>query len=183
MNFKSDGELVRMALKNSDNFVYLVERYESRLIRYVLRISSFDVATAEDVVQDVFISVYKNLNDFDRDLSFSSWIYRIAHNTVIDYVRKFKSRPMQVELDDDYVFLLPNDVDLPEEMSRKELSVFVKKILLELPEKYREVLVLRYLEDKSYKEIGDILRKSVNSVSVLINRAKDKMKAKLKSIN
>lgn len=172
-----------MALKNSDNFVYLVERYESRLIRYVLRISSFDVATAEDVVQDVFISVYKNLNDFDRDLSFSSWIYRIAHNTVIDYVRKFKSRPMQVELDDDYVFLLPNDVDLPEEMSRKELSVFVKKILLELPEKYREVLVLRYLEDKSYKEIGDILRKSVNSVSVLINRAKDKMKAKLKSIN
>ncbi len=180
---KTDAELVKLVLEDDEYFACLVERYEKKLLRYILRISDFDKSTAEDVLQDVFISVYRNLNDFNPDLSFSSWIYRITHNTVITYFRKRKHESVTITVDPDsdrdFASLLPDTLDLAKELDREIAIKNVGKALHQLPEKYREVLFLRYMEDKSYKEIGDILKKPVNSVSVLINRAKAKIKDSL----
>jgi RNA polymerase sigma-70 factor, ECF subfamily len=178
---KSDAQVVKLCLKDDEAFEVLVERYEKKLLRYVMRISSFDFATAEDVMQDVFVNVYRNLNGYDDEFSFSSWIYRIAHNVTVSYVRKMKVRPQVVDMGDDneYVDLLPDGMNIAKEMDRKALQKKVREALMELPVKYRDVLVLRFLEDKSYSEISDILKRSVNSVSVLINRGKAKLKDKL----
>ena len=91
-NEKNDEELVALALKNQDFFACLVERYEPKLMRYVRRISAATQEDAEDLLQEIFVKVYRNLNDFDPDLKFSSWIYRIAHNQVISYWRKTARR-------------------------------------------------------------------------------------------
>ncbi|MDD5489902.1 MAG: sigma-70 family RNA polymerase sigma factor, partial [Candidatus Moranbacteria bacterium] len=77
---KTDEEMVALTLKNQDYFACLVERYEPKLMRYIRRISAATQEDAEDLLQDVFVKVYRNLNDFDQKLKFSSWIYRIAHN-------------------------------------------------------------------------------------------------------
>ena len=179
---KSDKQLVELSLKDDKYFAELIERYERKLSRYIYHLSSLDAPSTEDLLQEVFIKAYENLNDYDDTFSFSSWIYRITHNEVISFFRKTKARPQTInpdDVDEDYISLMPDSTDIPAEIKKKELAAEVKKHVLELPEKYRDVLVLRFLEDKSYKEISDILKKSVNSVSVLINRAKEKLKSKL----
>jgi len=184
---KTDAQLVKLSLEDDKYFGELGDRYEAKLTRYVFRLTSVDTQTAEDILQEVFIKVYKNLNDYDDQFSFSSWIYRITHNEAISYVRKMKSRPQIAEktddMDEEYINLVPDDTDVPEELARKELAGKIKEAVYELPEKYREVLILRFLEDKSYTEISDILKKSINSVTVQVNRAKDKLKKQLKSLN
>lgn len=181
---KSDKEIVSLSLKNDKYFTQLVERYEAKLGRYIFRLARLENETTEDLLQEVFIKVYKNLNDFDDSFSFSSWIYRITHNEVMSFLRNMKVRPKIVhpkseEVDTEFINLLPDDTDLPAELAKKELGEKVRDAVYNLPDKYREVLVLRYLEDKSYDEISDILRKSVNSVTVLVNRAKKRLKKQL----
>ncbi len=84
---KTDIELVRLTLTNQENFLYLVNRYDKKLLKFIQRISGLRLEDAEDLLQEVFIKVYQNLNDFDQDLKFSSWIYRIARNQAICYYR------------------------------------------------------------------------------------------------
>jgi RNA polymerase sigma-70 factor (ECF subfamily) len=85
-----------------------VSKYEEKLLRYILRITNIDIEEAENLLQEVFIKVYKNINDYNKSLQFSSWIYRIAHNTSIDYYRKNKNKQsVSLETDDnDYVNLI-----------------------------------------------------------------------------
>lgn len=181
---KSDKAIVELSLQNDQYFDQLVERYEAKLGRYIFRLARLDNETKEDLLQEVFIKVYRNLNDYDDSFSFSSWIYRITHNEVMSFFRKVKVRPKIVnpkseEVDTEFINLLPDDTDLPEELEKQELAVKVRDAVFSLPKKYREILVLRYLEDKSYNEISDILRKSVNSVTVMVNRAKKRLKKQL----
>jgi RNA polymerase sigma-70 factor (ECF subfamily) len=175
---KTDEELVAMTLKDENLYAFLVERYEEKLTRYILRISGGSKEDAEDTLQDVFISAYKNLNDFDQDLKFSSWIYRIAHNKVISHFRKITARPKTVtyEGDSQLLNILASSEDLAKELERKYTGEEVRSILGELDEKYKEVLVLKFLEEKDYKEISDILEKPMGTVATLINRAKKQFK-------
>lgn len=177
---KSDKELVKLSLLDSDNFLFLMEKYKEPLKRYIWRISSVTKEEAEDILQEVFIKVYRNLYDYNGEFSFSSWIYRITHNETISCIRKMKVRPQLISVDDDevgaFVQMLPGDADIENEVKLKELSKIVRRMLANLPEKYRTVLILRYLEDKSYEEISDILQKSIGTVSTLINRAKKQFK-------
>lgn len=174
----SDEELVAKTLENPDAYALLVERYEEKLLRYVMRISRSTKEDAEDVLQDVFLSAYKNLNDFDQELKFSSWIYRIAHNKVISHFRKVTARPktMTYEGDSQLLNILASDEDLSRELERKYTAEEVREILDKLDERYREVLVLKFLEEKDYKEISDILEKPMGTVATLINRAKKQFK-------
>ncbi len=173
-NEKNDEELVALALKNQDFFACLVERYEPKLMRYVRRISAATQEDAEDLLQEIFVKVYRNLNDFDPDLKFSSWIYRIAHNQVISYWRKTKVRPqvLKFEADEDFLKFIATDEDLARDTERKFSGEEVRKMIENLDEKYKEVLVLKFLEGKDYKEISDILEKPLGTVATLINRAK-----------
>lgn len=174
---KTDEELVSLSLQNKDAFGYLVNRYQAKLGRYIRRISKFDEEETADVLQDVFIKAYLNLNDFDKKLKFSAWIYRITHNQVISQYRHLKVRPQAViAVDDESVANKFTDgVDLERELDQKYSTATVRAALQKLPYKYQEVLVLRYLEDKSYEEISAILRKPVNTVGTLINRAKKEL--------
>ncbi|MBU2524510.1 RNA polymerase sigma factor [Patescibacteria group bacterium] len=177
---KSDKELVKLSLLDSDNFLFLMEKYKEPLKRYIWRISAVTKEEAEDILQEVFIKVYRNLYDYDGEFSFSSWIYRITHNETISCIRKMKVRPQLISVEDDevgaFVQMLPGDADVENEVKLKELSKIVRRMLANLSEKYRTVLILRYLEDKSYEEISDILQKSIGTVSTLINRAKKQFK-------
>lgn len=182
---KTDQQLVSMALANPHNFLYLMNRYEKPLIFYIRRISQFSVEEAEDILQEVFIKVYKHLNAYDPKLKFSSWIYRITHNQVISKFRKTKARPDQVSWDMDESLLnrLAADFDLEYDIDLKLFSQKIFNILNNLDDKYREVLILRYFEQKDYSEISDILKKPSGTVATLINRAKLKLKQKFESQN
>jgi len=184
-----DEQLVQFSLKNEDCFYFLIKRYEIKLIRYIKQITIVCQEEAEDICQEIFIKVYRNLNDFDQKLLFSSWIYRIAHNEVINHYRKNKLLSKTISLDivnssgNSLASLLYDPLDIHEKYTSKKKAETVRKTLAILPEKYREILVLRYLEDKSYKEIGDILRKPKGSVATLIKRAKSKFKKQAETIN
>lgn len=177
---KSDAELVQLSLADQNVYLHLMKRYEQKLIRYILRISNFTREDAEDVLQEVFVSVYQNLSLYNPEFKFSSWIYRITHNKTINYYKKKKSRPVSLDLEDKEildVIILDKDIalDVVAEVGRE----MIIKAIGELEPKYKSVLVLRYLEGKEYSEISDILKMPVNTVGTLINRAKQILKKKL----
>lgn len=181
---KTDTELVKIALKNPDAFTELVERYESKLSRYVCRLVSVGKDESRDILQEIFIKVYRNLNAFDSDLKFSSWIYRIAHNESLNYVKKNIKHKKEIKNEEDFVQLidlLASDIDVLKDFKKKELRENISTLLNDLPIDYKEVLVLFYMEDKSYQEISDILKKPVGTVGTLLNRAKDKFKSVLQN--
>lgn len=178
---KTDEELVVLTLENPDFYRILMERYEDKLFRYIMRISSSTKEDGEDILQDVFVSAYKNLNSFDPDLKFSSWIYRITHNKVISQFRKKTARPKTVtyEGDNDLLNILKGDIDLAKELEKKATAQEVREVLNSMDERYREVLILKFIEDKNYREISDILERPMGTVATLISRAKNQFKTEL----
>lgn len=173
--YLSDEQLAVLALKDQTHFVTLVSRYKRRLFDYLkffCRLSDDDV---EDILQSVFIKIYYNLNDFDGDLKFSSWAYRIAHNEAVSFLRKKKKT---TDIACDFIENLPHSSDLAEELDLALEQKNVLQVLCLMDEKYREVLLLKYFEQKDYKEISDILRKPMGTVATLINRAKKQFKDK-----
>ncbi len=178
---KTDEELVALTLEKPEVYAFLVERFEEKLLRYIMRISRSTKEDGEDLLQEVFLSAYKNLNDFDQDLKFSSWIYRITHNKVISHFRKVTARPKTTtyEGDSNLLNILASDEDIARNLERKYTAQEVKELLEKLDERYREVLVLKFLEEKDYKEISDILEKPMGTVATLISRAKSQFKEKM----
>lgn len=178
----TDQELVAKTLEDPEQFGDLIQRYEDRLRRYVLRISNVSYDDAQDTLQEVFLKVYKNLNSFDQSLSFSSWIYRITHNQVISQYRKKKARPKEISSDftEEMLERLVSDLSPHKDIEATELAEHIREALSELDIKYREALVLRFFEELSYDEMSDVLRKPVGTVGTLLNRAKKKFGAILK---
>jgi len=176
---KTDSELVKLSLANQDDFVYLVDRYKGKLASYIKRLTNANTEDVEDILQEVIIKVYLNLNDFDKDLKFSSWIYRITHNQVISGHRKIKARPegYAVNIDDKLANSLVAETDIKGQMDNKILQKTINSVLNKIDEKYRDVLVLKFLEEQSYQEISDILKKPLGTVASLMNRAKQEFRS------
>ncbi len=170
-NEKSDSELVKLSLDNSDHFLCLTRRYEDKLLRYIMRISRLDREDAEDILQDVFIKTYYNLNEFNPDLKFSSWIYRIAHNQTISEIRKKSIRPT-ISLEKEDIDRFEDAFDIVKDIDNSIDRQKIDEALSMLDEKYREVLILRFLDEKDYVEIADILKKPTSTVGNLIARGK-----------
>jgi RNA polymerase sigma-70 factor (ECF subfamily) len=168
----SDEALVQKSLKNIDHFGTLVERYEAKLLRYVLRLSNLSYEECEEVLQEVFLKVWRNLREFDQNVKFSSWIYRITHNETISTFRKKQSRGQdtQAELSED--LFIPQAGNFVEDLDQKLSAEQIQIILKSLPKKYQEVLILKFFEDQSYEEMSDILKKPSGTIATLINRAK-----------
>lgn len=179
-----DAELIEKAKEDIDAFGVLIEKYEQPLMRYVLRISSFSPEEAEEILQEVFLKAWKNLNDFDRTQKFSSWIYRITHNQTISEFRKGKSRgnEMKNEWNEELFSNLPGTTDIKEEFGKELNAEILRKSITHLPEKYKTALVLRFWEEKSYDEIGDILKIPTGSVATLVSRAKKELKKTLERL-
>jgi RNA polymerase sigma-70 factor, ECF subfamily len=171
----TDSEIIAKSLENLDYFSCLYQRFEPDLLRYIFRISGLDTQEAQDILQDSFIKVWRNLNEFDATLKLSSWIYRIVHNETVSYIRKKKSygkdNTIDVEL---YYNILTEESSKSSDPGRN--SFFTMEILDRLPFKYKDVMVLKFLEKKSYEEISDILKIPEGTVAIRINRAKKKLR-------
>lgn len=171
-NRLSDKEIVKKSLADIDYFACLYDRYESRLLRYVKRIALVNEEQAHDILQESFIKIWRNLNDFDQSLKLSSWIYRIVHNETVSYWRKQKSfgKDQEVKLDTNHFENIPVDFEPNEDKEQKD--ILTHEVLELLPLKYKTVLVLKFMEDMSYHEISDILKIPEGTVASWINRAK-----------
>ena len=186
---KTDKEIVKFISSwDIDAFYCIVEKYEEKLLKYILRITNIDLEDGENLLQEVFIKIYKNINEYNYDLQFSSWIYRIAHNITIDYHRKNKDIiDISLQTDDEnyvnLIELLDSWTDLEWEYKNKQLIEKIIKILDLLDDKYKEILILKFLEDKNYSEISDILKIPEWTVATLINRWKKQFKVKAEENN
>jgi len=175
---QTDVALVQRALESSNAFGLVIEKYQEPLRRYVRRMARPSPDELEILLQDIFIKTYENLNDFDQSLSFSSWIYRIAHNESVDFHRRNKRRGDSLDSfinDDDNTTLAETIVDpgdIISEVDKHYIQKNIVSILDELDPKYKSILVLKFLEDKDYEEISDILKKPPGTVATLIHRAK-----------
>ena len=181
---KRDEELVVLALDDADWYGCLMRRYEQRLKRYIRRIASFNDDDIEDVLQDVFIQVYRNLRGFNQRLKFSSWIYRITHNVVISQYRKTQRRPQTIggEGGDELLAMIADEQDIDRRVDRHIDNMKLQEVFGVLDQKYRDVLVLKYLEEREYEEISDILQKPVNTVGTLLFRAKKQFRQKAREL-
>ena len=177
---KSDEQIVTLTLKNQDFYLCLMKRYEAKLLNYILRISNINREDAEDILQEVFVKAYQNLNDYDLNFKFSNWIYSIAHNTTISVFRKKKVRPQTVSWEDeDLNNILKSTLDVEDASLQKLTYKHILKIINQLPLKYKDVLILKFVEGKDYREISDILHKPMGTIATLINRAKKSLKQEL----
>lgn len=180
----SDEEIVSMALREKAFFAHIVFRYEDKLARYIMRLGIRNAEDREDTLQDIFIKIYKNLNDFDTSLSFSSWVYRIAHNEAISAYRKKNVRPEGhlIDAGDERVARELTAEEGAEKMFDEQVNAEeVERALSCLDEKYRSALILRYFEHKEYEEISDILKIPTGSVGTLIHRGKKQLKDEIQA--
>lgn len=175
----SDEQLARLVQDgDTEKFGALMERYQAKLFRYGKKFLS-DTDNIEDVVQDVFIKTYQNIQSFDTAQRFSPWIYRIAHNTYINAIKKSSIGPLYLFDFDTLVSHTVVEDPIVREKEQKEMKDIVDKGLSLIEPKYREILVLYYIEDLSYKEISDILHIPIGTVGVRIMRAKEILKKTL----
>lgn len=178
----TDEELVKQVIEGDvDKFGILMERYQAKLFRYGKKFLG-DNDNIEDVVQDVFIKAYTNIKSFDLNQRFSPWIYRIAHNTYINAIKKYSLNPLNYFDFDTLIAKTVVEDPIVKEREQKEIRDIVDKGLANIEAKYREILVLYYIEDLSYKEISDILRIPTSTVGVRIMRAKSVLKEKYKEL-
>ncbi len=175
----SDNDLIKFIRKgHMDEYVKIIERYQGKLLAYLYRLVG-DKEEAEDLLQDVFIKAYKNLDSYDVERKFSSWIYRISHNEAVNHIKR-KSLKRFISWEDvsstkDKLESCSTEERADDSWIRKEKIKEVDVAINRLPLKYRQVLTLRYYSDKSYGEISAVLKKPVNTVGTLINRAKKKL--------
>lgn len=168
----SDRDIVEKSLVDIEYFSCLYNRYEPRLLRYVKRIALVNNEQAQDILQDAFIKIWRNLNDFDQSLKLSSWIYRIVHNETISYWRKQKSfgKDKEVKLDASLFENKPGNIDTNKDNERKDM--LTHEVLELLPLNFKTILVLKFMEDMNYHEISDVLKIPEGTVATWINRAK-----------
>lgn len=175
----SDNEIIKLVQKgDKECYQEVVSRYQKKLFVYVYHLLGNKEET-EDILQNVFIKTFNSIKHFDIKRKFSSWIYRIAHNESVNYLKR-KSRKRFVSWEDVSTskdkLKTSSDKESPDDLwLKKELRGEVQDALDKLPQKYREVLVLRYFLNKTYDEMSDILGKPANTIGTLLNRAKKKL--------
>lgn len=175
---KTDEEISELVQKGEiEKFEILVERYEEKIKRYAAKFISEKV-DIEDVTQNIFLKTFENIQGFNLKRKFSTWLYAIAHNELVNFLKKKKKMPLSlIELDTFLPYSL-RDNSLKEDFDfdlekKKEI---LEKAIEELEIKYKEPLYLFYFENLSYSEISEILKIPLSTVGVRIKRAKEKIK-------
>jgi len=157
-------------------FGVLVERYEQKILRYAKRFL-FDHDDAEDLVQNVFLKAFTNIQSFDTSRKFSSWLYRIAHNEFVNAIKKKNREPISFFSIDALLPYFASEETADKEANKREIRETIDEHLKNLNVKYREPLVLYYFEELSYKEIADVLRIPIATVGVRLKRSKEILKS------
>ncbi len=185
---KSDEGLAKLVQDESmssgghNAFAQLLDRYETKMTRYANKFL-YTYEDRQDAVQDVFIKVYKNIQSFNTSKSFSPWIYRIAHNTFINHIKKSKHEKLGIFDADQFFAWQARDEHEASDREQKEEREVLNQSLAQLSAKYREPLVLYYFEQKNYKEIAEILELPVATVGVRLRRGRVKMREAYNIIN
>ncbi|MEW4025043.1 RNA polymerase sigma factor SigW [Bacillus sp. CIS52] len=179
---------IKQVKKGDQNaFAEIVDLYKDKIYQLCYRMLG-NVHEAEDIAQEAFIRAYVNIESFDINRKFSTWLYRIATNLTIDRIRKKKpdyyldaevagaeGLTMYSQIAADGV--LPEDAVLS-----LELSDTIQKKILKLPDKYRTVIVLKYIDELSLIEIGEILNIPVGTVKTRIHRGREALRKQLRDL-
>lgn len=176
----TDIELIANAISGrEDGFEELVCRYQRPIISYVYRMLS-DYDAALDVTQEVFIKVYNSLGKYSSDYKFSTWLYRIAHNAAIDYMRRNSVVQQSLETETEegaYQLQIKDSRPTPEqERENTEWRNEIEAVVNCLPAAYRDLIVLRHTRDMSYDEIAEITGLPLGTVKNRLFRAREMMR-------
>jgi RNA polymerase sigma-70 factor (ECF subfamily) len=181
---REDVHLVAETLGgNQLSFQLLIERYQERIFA-LARHYTKSAVEIEDIVQDTFLKAYRRLDTFQQQSSFSTWLYRIAVNTALDFLKRAGRSPVRA-VEDPELTAAPVraqagsgvSVMAPDSrLEREEIARITQRVLDELPEIFRTVLVLREFEDLSYQEMADVLGISIGTVESRLFRARARFK-------
>lgn len=183
----TDEHLVRLAQSGSSvAFEALFRRYHRRIVAYVRGIVS-DHAGADDIVQEVFISAYRNLLASGREIAFKPWVYEIAKNACIDQLRRAR-RASEVSIDSEGFMDREGRLAAPAgsthaEVSRRQKLESLKMAFNELPQRQHDILVMRELEGLSYDRIGSRVGVSRSAVESILFRARKRLKTEFDDIS
>lgn len=178
----SDEALALLA-QRGENYAFgmLVARYQEKLVRYGRRFLA-QSEDAEDVVQDVFIRAYQNIQSFDAGQRFSPWIYRIAHNAFVNALRKKTREPLYLfDLDAVIPHALLDDSQM-QEREKDDMKEMVERFLAQIAPKYREILALYYFDELSYADIAEVLQVPMGTVGVRLRRAREALQKIYQSV-
>jgi RNA polymerase sigma-70 factor (ECF subfamily) len=181
-----DEELIRKALSGEqDAYQALLQRYQKTVFHIVVKIirNSDD---AQDLVQETFMRAFNTLESYRSEYRFSTWLCKIAANCSIDYLRKKKikaysmDKPYQTKNGTVEVELEDKGANPEEHFLRKQRIMSIEEAIKGLPPKYKQVIVYRHHDDKSYEEISRIMGIPIGTVKARIFRARELLKKKLK---
>jgi RNA polymerase sigma factor (sigma-70 family) len=182
-----ESAIIAAALSgNQKAYTRLVETHRAAVFHIVNRIVHNDEAT-RDLVQETFMKAFASLGSYRSEFRFSTWLYKIAANSSIDYLRKKRIHALSldapVETRDGQIEIeVPDDTHNPElQLLRKQQRISIEEAIDSLPPRYREVIELRHKDDKPYEEIADLLGIPVGTVKARIFRARELLKRKLKN--
>jgi RNA polymerase sigma-70 factor, ECF subfamily len=176
----TDGELLAKAIAGrEDGFEELVRRYQRPITNYVYRmVGNYDAAL--DVTQEVFIKVYNSMSRYSSEYKFSTWLYKIAHNAAIDYLRRNSNHGQSLETenpDGSHQLQFESKRPSPEvERQRSEWREEIAAVVKCLPTGYRELILLRHTNDLSYDEIAEITNLPLGTVKNRLFRAREMMR-------
>ena len=181
-----DQTLIKQALEGKQQaFKLLMERHKNS-VRYVILKLVHNYEESLDLVQETFVKAFSSLANYKSKFRFTTWLYRIAANCSIDYLRRKKiealslDQPLETERGRLEIVIPDRTYDPERDLSVKQSELSIEEAITSLPKKYREVILLRHKEDKSYEEIASILHLSVGTVKARIFRARVLLKKKLK---
>jgi RNA polymerase sigma-70 factor (ECF subfamily) len=172
---------------DQEAFGEIVELYKNSIFQLCFRMLG-NRQEAEDIAQEAFIRAYVNINTFNQDLKFSTWLFRIATNLCIDRMRKKKpDHYLDAEVKGTEGLTMysqiPSNTPLPEEeLESLELHETVQKEILKLPDKYRSAIILKYMEELSLNEISEILDLPLGTVKTRIHRGREALRQQLRYV-
>ncbi|MCG3089846.1 RNA polymerase sigma factor [Sporosarcina cyprini] len=157
-------------------FANIINKYKNPLYATILRMTK-NPQDAQDLVQDAFIKVYRNLHKYDGGGAFSGWLYRVAINHCMDEFRKKRYSTVQVQLEEEAI-INPNHPEIV--FLKREKSRQLERLISTLPEDERLIILLRYVNEISYEEISELLGVPLSTVRNKLHRAKKKMRDTVK---
>lgn len=180
VSLATDRDLVFTAAAGVEgSFEELVRRYQRPIAAYVYRMVG-DYEAALDLTQEIFIKVYGSLARYRPEFKFSTWIYKIAHNSAVDHLRRNAGRERSLvngSESDAYDMPIESDGLTPEQESeREERRVKVESVVKALPAAYRELIVLRHSQDLTYEEIVEVTGLPLGTVKNRLFRAREMMR-------
>jgi RNA polymerase sigma factor (sigma-70 family) len=181
-----DSKLIKAALKGDQpSYRAIMKKYHDQVYNLLYRMIH-EKDEVEDLTQEAFIKAFQSLQNFNEEFAFSTWLYKIATNNCIDYIRKKKLATFSIDKpieskDGDYTFEIPDSTFEPDKkMIAGQRAKVLEEAVNSLPEKYRMVILMRHTEDKDYQEIADELHLPLGTVKAHIFRAREILYKKLK---